>query len=142
MVQLNYQLISQDAHVHRSIAQRLITEMLQRLAMHIVAGHAIQVCTAVKLGTVCTGQFTSNSWTLIQLQQLLSVFCIALLWPSPPDSQLIMMPGGETTVECRNSSWCQVAVCAGPCVCLECSIDSSCPAVVPCVALGGLPWCW
>lgn len=29
--------------MHRSIAQRLITEMLQRLAMHIVAGHAVQV---------------------------------------------------------------------------------------------------
>jgi hypothetical protein len=43
VAQLNYQLISQDAQVHRSIAQRLITEMLQRLAMHIVAGHAIQV---------------------------------------------------------------------------------------------------
>jgi len=75
VVQLNYQLISQDAHVHRSIAQRLITEMLQRLAMHIVAGHAIQVCTAVKLGTGCTGQFTSmQHLDTIQLQQLLSAF--------------------------------------------------------------------
>jgi hypothetical protein len=43
VAQLNYQLIAQDAQVHRSIAQRLITEMLQRLAMHIVAGHAVQV---------------------------------------------------------------------------------------------------
>lgn len=43
VTQLNYQLIAQDAQVHRSIAQRLITEMLQRLAMHIVAGHAVQV---------------------------------------------------------------------------------------------------
>jgi hypothetical protein len=43
VTQLNYQLIAQDAQIHRSIAQRLITEMLQRLAMHIVAGHAIQV---------------------------------------------------------------------------------------------------
>lgn len=43
VTQLNYQLIAQDAQIHRSIAQRLITEMLQRLAMHIVAGHAVQV---------------------------------------------------------------------------------------------------
>jgi hypothetical protein len=43
VVQLNFQLISQDAQVHRSIAQRLINEMLQRLAMHIVGGHAIKV---------------------------------------------------------------------------------------------------
>lgn len=43
VVQLNFQLIAQDAQIHRSIAQRLITEMLQRLAMHIVAGHAIKV---------------------------------------------------------------------------------------------------
>lgn len=46
VTQLNYQLIAQDAQIHRSIAQRLITEMLQRLAMHIVAGHAIQVCSS------------------------------------------------------------------------------------------------
>lgn len=43
VAQLNYQLIAQDAQVHRSIAQRLITEMLHRLAMHIVTGHAVQV---------------------------------------------------------------------------------------------------
>lgn len=43
VAQLNYQLISQDAQIHRSIAQRLLSEILQRLATHIVSGHAIKV---------------------------------------------------------------------------------------------------
>jgi hypothetical protein len=43
VAQLNYQLISQDAQIHRSIAQRLLAEILQRLATHIVSGHAIKV---------------------------------------------------------------------------------------------------
>jgi hypothetical protein len=43
VVQLNFGLIAQDVQVHRSIAQRLVTEMLQRLAQHVVAGHAISV---------------------------------------------------------------------------------------------------
>jgi hypothetical protein len=47
VAQLNYQLIAQHAQIHRSIAQRLLSEILQRLAAHIVSGHAIKVrsCT-------------------------------------------------------------------------------------------------
>ncbi|KAF6262503.1 hypothetical protein COO60DRAFT_1624922 [Scenedesmus sp. NREL 46B-D3] len=43
VAQLNYQLIAQHAQIHRSIAQRLLSEILQRLAAHIVSGHAIKV---------------------------------------------------------------------------------------------------
>lgn len=43
MAQLNYQLIAQDARMHRSIAQRIISEMLQRVAMNIVAGANLKV---------------------------------------------------------------------------------------------------
>eukprot|EP00878_Enallax_costatus_P034903 GHUV01038847.1.p1 GENE.GHUV01038847.1~~GHUV01038847.1.p1 ORF type:complete len:518 (+),score=146.20 GHUV01038847.1:771-2324(+) len=38
VTQLNYQLIAQDARMHRSIAQRIISEMMQRVAMNTVAG--------------------------------------------------------------------------------------------------------
>lgn len=50
VAQLNYQLICQDANIHRSIAQRIITEILQRLAMHIVAGNPIKVRDMVLAG--------------------------------------------------------------------------------------------
>lgn len=43
MVQLNYHVIATDAQMHRTIAQRVLAEMLQRLAVHIVAGHHIKV---------------------------------------------------------------------------------------------------
>jgi hypothetical protein len=43
VVQLNYQSIAQEAALHRSIVQRMLLEMLQRIAMHIVAGHGIRV---------------------------------------------------------------------------------------------------
>jgi hypothetical protein len=59
VTQLNYQLIAQDAQVHRSIAQRLITEMLQRLAMHIVAGHAVQVRSPA---ACCRAEHNTLAW--------------------------------------------------------------------------------
>eukprot|EP00775_Hariotina_reticulata_P010373 gene10373-10531_t len=43
VVQLNYQLISQDAQIHRSIAQRIVTDLLQRMAMHVVSNHNIKL---------------------------------------------------------------------------------------------------
>lgn len=43
VVQINYGVMARDAGMHRSVAQRLLLEMLQRIAMHIVTGHGLRV---------------------------------------------------------------------------------------------------
>lgn len=52
-MQLNYGALAQDAAVHRSTAQRLVMEMLQRTAMHIVSGHNIRVCWLIASQAAC-----------------------------------------------------------------------------------------
>jgi hypothetical protein len=61
VAQLNYQLIAQHAQIHRSIAQRLLSEIMQRLAAHIVSGHAIKVLAAASYSPRCCFDYKVTS---------------------------------------------------------------------------------
>ncbi|KAF8073053.1 hypothetical protein HT031_000714 [Scenedesmus sp. PABB004] len=81
VAQLNYQLVAADAQLHRSTAQRLIGEMLQRLAAHIVAGHAVRV------GFPGVGQLVRNRAGRIEFlfeQQLVEALELGLGPTAPP----------------------------------------------------------
>ena len=44
VVQPNYGLLAISASIHRGACQRMISDLLQRLGVHILSGRAVKVC--------------------------------------------------------------------------------------------------
>lgn len=91
MAQINYQLIAQDARMHRSIVQRVITEMLQRLAMSIVSGASIKVHVQQMLLEHPAADFAWNHMALFSL----TLACFNAYQPLAFDKQLGQWPAGN-----------------------------------------------